>query len=118
MRAVSTFQNVYLHLGRIDFRKSIDGLARLVELEMEKNPFESSLFVFLCRRRQKIKLLYWDRNGFALWVKRLECHKFPWPKNRQAAVHEVSAREMDWLLEGVDIFLTRPHESLNYSRVG
>lgn len=72
MRVIRDFDTVYLHRAPVDFRKSIDGLAAIVERELALDPFARSLFVFTCRRRNKVKILYFDRTGFALWYKRLE----------------------------------------------
>ena len=62
---------VYLYAEFVDMRKSINGLAALVEQETELSPFDTTLFVFCNRQRDKIKLLLWERNGFVLWYKRL-----------------------------------------------
>jgi transposase len=72
-------KRVFLAVGSTDMRKSINGLSVLVERAMEMNPFDGDLFVFCNRRRNMIKILYWDKNGFALWHKRLEKHRFHWP---------------------------------------
>lgn len=66
---------VYLALGNTDMRKAINGLSVLVEGNLSLNPFSGHLFVFTNRRRNILKILYWDRNGFCLWQKRLEKHR-------------------------------------------
>ncbi len=71
---------VYLCRAPIDFMKSIDGLSVLVEQELQLNLFGSALYVFVNRHHSKIKALYWHRNGFCLWQKRLEADKFAWPR--------------------------------------
>ena len=71
---------VYLHREPVDFRKSINGLSLIVEQQMQLSPFTQALFVFCNKRRDKLKVLYWDNTGFALWYKRLEKDKFKWPK--------------------------------------
>lgn len=71
---------IYLYGTDVDFQKSINGLVLLVEQELKRSAFEPALFVFCNRGRDKIKALYWDRTGFALWYKRLERHLFKWPK--------------------------------------
>ena len=63
---------VYLCREPIDMRKQIDGLALLVQEAMELNPFEEAVFLFGNRQRDKVKLLFWERNGFVVWYKRLE----------------------------------------------
>ena len=74
-----TNTELYLYAEFVDMRKSMDGLATLIEQETELSPFDCKLFVFCNRRRDKIKLLYWERNGFVLWYKRLEKLRFKWP---------------------------------------
>lgn len=76
---VSTVQ-VYLYTQIVDFRKAINGLSLIVKQEMGLPLFDESLFVFCNRGRDKIKILYWERNGFCLWQKRLEKDRFKWPK--------------------------------------
>ena len=74
------FDEVFLHQGTVDFRKSINGLSEIVQNDLAFNLFGKYLFVFLCKNRKKIKILYWDETGFALWYKLLEKDRFPWPK--------------------------------------
>lgn len=108
---------VRLCTGAVDMRKSIDGLSMLVEQELELDPFAAQLFVFSNRRRDKLKILYWDRSGFALWYKRLEKARFPWPEARGASVLSITGRELRWLLDGIDFFRLTPHETLQYRSV-
>lgn len=68
----------YLYAEPIDMRKSIDGLAALVEQELALSPYSDAVFVFCNRSRDKIKLLCWERNGFIVWYKRLEKQRFHW----------------------------------------
>lgn len=79
MRSVREFSAIYLHRAPVDGRKMINGLAAIVESEMGKSPMDGSLFVFTGRRRDSIRLLYWDRCGFCLWMKKLEKERFRWP---------------------------------------
>ncbi|TEE63219.1 transposase [Pseudomonas aeruginosa] len=71
MRPDAKVQKVYLYPKPVDFRKSINGLAALVELDIKVEVFNPVLFVFLNRTRSQVKILYWERNGFCLWLKRL-----------------------------------------------
>ncbi len=73
MRPNAKVEKVYLYPKPFDFRKSIDGLAALVELDIKVAVFDPVLFVFLNKPRNRVKILYWERNGFCLWLKRLEC---------------------------------------------
>jgi transposase len=108
---------VYLYRGIVDMRKSINGLSAIVEQELGLSPFAPRLFVFCNRRRDKIKILYWERSGFVLWYKRLEKARFPWPRRDKEGVLEMTGRELNWLLDGIDLFRLRPHEELTYKSV-
>ncbi len=100
----------------VDFRKAINGLSILVEQELALDPFAPKLFAFTNRKRDRIKLLYWDRTGFALWLKRLEKARFPWPASGEATV-TMTGRELNWLLDGIDWLRLKPHADLSYDSV-
>ncbi len=108
---------VYLYSGPVDMRKSIDGLAAIVEQELELSPMTEVLFVFCNRGRDKIKLLYWERNGFVLWYKRLEKQRFIWPKHDGDDAIQVDGYQLNLLLDGLDIFNNKPHKALFYTTV-
>ncbi len=72
---------VFLATGYTDMRKSINGLSIVVAQHLERDPLSGHLFVFCNKRQNMVKILYWDRNGFCLWHKRLEKQSFRWPKN-------------------------------------
>jgi len=108
---------VFLAVGTTDMRKSIDGLCLLVQMQLARDPFAGHLFGFCNRRRNMVKILYWDRNGFCLWQKRLERHRFAWPES-QHQVLGLDGRELNWLLEGLDLRQYRSHETLHYSLAG
>jgi transposase len=108
---------VYLCRDVVDMRKSINGLSILAEQAMELDLFSASLFVFCNRKRDKLKLLYWERTGFVLWYKRLEKDRFPWPRTADALVVSLTGRELNWLLDGVDIFSLHPHEALHFESI-
>jgi len=107
---------VFLAPGSTDMRKAINSLSILVEASLRVDPFSGHLFVFCNQGRTILKILYWDRNGFCLWQKRLEKHRFQWPQNRDE-VMEIGARELSFILEGLDIGSVHPHGSLRYSTV-
>lgn len=117
MHPGSRIEAVYLCRDPVDFRKSIDGLAALVEQVFEANPFGTTLHVFTNARRNKIKALYWHRNGFCLWYKRLERERFAWPGPASGPTQSVTMRELEWLLEGFDLWRNRAHETLHYMSV-
>jgi transposase len=107
---------VYIATGSTDMRKAINGLSVLVESRMELDPFSGHIFVFSNRRRNMIKVLYWEHNGFCLWQKRLERERFRWPQ-RVEEVMKISARELRWLLDGLEVVQGRAHRQLQYSSV-
>lgn len=113
MRPANDLPVVYLCRDAIDFRKGINGLAVLVEEALQLDPFSEHLFVFCNRRRNRIKILYWERNGFCLWQKRLERDRFAWPRDDEALV-TLTGKQLNWLLDGVDLWALRPHKRLTY----
>lgn len=105
---------IFVRPGVTDMRKQINGLAIIAEAVMNQKPFSGNLFLFCGRSRNVMKALYWDRNGFCLWMKRLEKDRFPWPSD------DVEAREIDreqvlLLLRGIDFW--REHRGLTYTSV-
>jgi len=105
---------VYLARGITDMRKSINGLSILVSQKLEMDTLSGHLFVFCNRRRNMIKVLYWDRNGFSLWHKRLEKQYFKWP-SAATDVYEIDHRQLRWMLEGLDIRQVHGHKALKYA---
>lgn len=99
---------VYLCLPTVDMRLSFDRLAALASEVCGQSPLSGHLFVFHSRRRDRIKILYWDRDGLALWYKRLERGTFPIPKpDGDSQSLAASPAELSMLLEGVDISSVR-----------
>jgi transposase len=107
---------VYVAIGRVDMRKSIDGLSMVVSQQFSLDPFSGCLFAFSNRRRTVVKVLYWDRNGFCLWQKRLENERFRWPETRDDVL-KISHRELRWLLDGLEVQQRQAHGSYRYSAV-
>ena len=97
-------------------RKNINGLALLVEQGLGLDPFAQAAYVFSNRRRDRIKILLWDRNGFWLLIKRLEADRFQWPK--ESDLVELSVEQLHWLLDGINLSAMRPHPARHYLRVG
>jgi transposase len=81
MNAVPGSAQVFLVLGATDMRKAIDGLSVMVADQLAQDPLSGAYFVFINRSRTIVKVLYWDRNGFCLWQKRLERDRFRWPES-------------------------------------
>jgi transposase len=95
-------------------RKSLNGLSMLVESRFGLDLFSGSLFAFCNKRRDTVKILYWDWNGFSLWTKRLEQELFRWPDSEQEVL-EISQTALGWLLHGLD--LRQAHQRLEYCSV-
>ena len=104
---------VFLATGPTDLRKSIDTLAILVAGQMELDPLSGHLFGFCNRKRDTVKILYWDRNGFCLWHKRLERDRFRWPAT-DIEVRQIGFRELRWLLDGLSL-QQAAHGELRYN---
>jgi transposase len=105
---------IWLHKDFVDFRKSINGLLLIVEENIPMSPFDEALFIFCNKNRDKLKILYWDKTGFALWYKRLEKDKFKWPTGHEQDCLELNEQQLGWLLSGYDVIGHRP---LFYSSV-
>ncbi|MBK8229373.1 MAG: IS66 family insertion sequence element accessory protein TnpB [Candidatus Eisenbacteria bacterium] len=108
---------VYLCQGAVDMRKSINGLSTLVEGALGLSPFEPALYVFRNRQRDKVKVLYWEGNGFVVWYKRYEKQRVYWPEPTAEGVTTVTGRELNWLLDGYDLSKLRPNRKLSYASV-
>jgi len=113
MRPVESGLTIYFCRVPVDFRKAIDGLAAYVQSVMGKDPFDKALYVFISKRRNKIKILYFERCGFVLWYKRLEEEKFHWP-NGDDDVVTLSTQQLNWLLDGFNLNAMTPHTEKRY----
>jgi transposase len=117
MRPTAPLWPVYLCAEPVDFRKGMGSLAVLVEAQLQLNPFAEALFVFTNRSSTALKVLYWERNGFCLWQKRLEQDRFVWPKADEAGVVSLTVQQLNWLLDGYDISRLQPHPALDFRSV-
>jgi transposase len=97
---------VFVAVGASDLRRGFDGLAQLARDQLEQDPMTGHLFVFANRKRDRIKILYWDQSGFAIWMKRLEQGRFNWPASDAVRV-EWSSAELAAVLGGIDLKETR-----------
>ena len=99
---LSASQQVYLVTGYTDLRRSIDGLAMIVQSRLNLDPFSMALFLFCGRRRDRIKGLLWEGDGFLLLYKRLDNGQFQWPRIETEA-KLLTTQQTRWLLEGLMI---------------
>lgn len=94
---------IYVACGYTDMRKQIDGLAQLVEHNFQLSPFDNAFFLFCGRRRDRIKALYWEGDGFVLLYKRLDAKgAYQWPRSLEQ-VRELTPQQYRWLMEGLEI---------------
>ncbi len=105
---------IFIKPGPTDMRKQINGLSVIIKEELNLDPLNGNLYLFCNKNRRRLKILYWDRNGFCLWLKRLEQDKFPWPKNSEES-KEITKHQLEMLLDGINFF--NAYEKLNYSAV-
>lgn len=99
---ITAAKEIYIACGYTDMRKSIDGLAALVQESLGLDPFAPALYLFCGKRRDRIKGLLWEGDGFVLLYKRLENGNFKWPGS-EAEVRSLSWQEFRWLLEGLSV---------------
>jgi transposase len=117
MKTAQEFSQVMLHRDPIDFRKGIFSLAAYVQNILQEDVFNSQqLFVFSNKSKSAVKILYWDKTGFAMWSKALEKQRFCWPKLPFENAVAVSPEELNWLLSGIDIFKLKRHIEVKLSR--
>jgi transposase len=117
MKRAEDFAGIFIHRDRVDMRKSINGLSEIVgEAGMGdlRGPY---LFVFAGRNKSCIKVLYWDKTGFALWMKRLEEARFPWPKKDPEGVVKLTAEQFNWLLDGVDVWKVKRFSAVSFEQI-
>jgi transposase len=108
---------VYLCVAPTDLRKQAASLALLVEQSLKRDVFAPALYVFSNTRRDRIRILYWERNGLVLWSKRLEQQRFIWPRMSDGDTVSMSGGELNQLLDGFDVW-AKGHRELALKRVG
>lgn len=113
---ISKADQIYIACGCTDMRKSIDGLANIVQQNFKLNPFQNSLFLFCGNKRDRLKALYWEGDGFVLLYKRLESGSFQWPRDADE-VKRITTQEFRWLLEGLSINQPKAVKQIKRSKV-
>ncbi len=102
LKELAVQTEVYLVTGYSDLRKGIEGLATVIQGHLSLDPFNKSLYLFCGRRRDRIKGLLWEGDGFLLLYKRLDSGVFRWPRNETEA-RLLTEQEIRWLMEGLEI---------------
>ena len=115
MLSVREGTKIYVSLQTTDMRKAMNGLSALVVDVLLQSPQSGHLFLFFNKSKDKVKVLFWDRNGFVLYYKRLEQHKFHIPRLNDSTVLEVSEAQLHGLLAGFDLTLMQQFSDINYS---
>lgn len=105
--------NIWLYSNPTDMRKSIDGLAIIVSEQLDKNPCGPEVFVFYNTAKDKLKILYYDKNGFCLWYKRLEKGRFLLPL-LSGKCYGLTVERLRWLLDGLRVEGLRGNPELNF----
>ena len=100
---------VYIACGYTDLRRGIDGLASIVESQFQMDPFQRVMVLFCGRKRDRLKALYWEGDGFLLLYKRLEQGSFQWPRTKNE-VKALTAQQYRWLMEGLSIEQPKAHK--------
>lgn len=118
MRPADSVPQVYLCTEAVDFRKSITGLSLIVEQSLRLDPFSPALYVFANKRKDKVKILCWEKNGFCLWYKSLEKERFKWPADLTPQTYSMDGEQLNRLLDGFDLWRNKPHQRLLYRSVG
>ena len=95
-------------------RKSVNGLSFIVSAVLEEDLYSGNLFAFCSKTKRIIKILYWERNGFCVWYKKLDKDRFLWPKD-QSEVKQISNRQLSWLLDGLNLEQPHAYKQLNFN---
>jgi transposase len=103
MLSLSTSTRIFIAIGATDMRKGFDGLCGLVSSTLQQDPLSGTLFLFVNRRRDRLKILYWDGDGLAIWYRRLEQGTFQLPScDQEASSVQIKSDELMMLLRGID----------------
>lgn len=117
IRPSVSISKIYLYRNPVDFRKMVNGLSLIVEHELNLSPMDGHLYVFFNRNRRKTKILYWDKTGFVLYSKHLEQDRFSLPKSINDVI-TINGEQLNWILDGINIDLIKPHQTIYYQHAG
>lgn len=107
---------IFIACGHTDMRKSIDGLSAIVSQNFNLDPFQNALFLFCGRRRDRMKALYWEGDGFMLLYKRLENGSFQWPKHIDE-IRNITHQQYRWLIEGLSVDQKKVIQNVSNKRI-
>lgn len=119
MLSISPSIKIYLYAAVADLRCGYGGLSALVENAMGEDPLSGHLFMFVNRRRNRIKLLYWATDGYAIWMKRLERGSFELPTSTSDSLSvKITASQLALILEGIELSSVRRRKRYQRSKAG
>ena len=120
MLSVPSSLKIFLYGQAADLRRGYDGLAAIVQDAMGEDPLSGSLFIFVNKRGNRIKLLYWDRDGYAIWMKRLEIGSFELLRSNTPDSPKVklTASQLSLILEGIDLASVRRRPRFRLAKAG
>jgi len=110
MLSISSAQRYFIYRDLTDMRKGFDSLSGLVRSEFKMNPLSGDVFIFLSRSRNKIKLLQWQRDGFAIYYKRLEKGRFELPEKIEGSCAVISSQKLMLIMEGIKLSSVKKHK--------
>ena len=112
MKSIEQFQNLYLYREPVDMRKYRNGLCEIIVHKMKRDVFTSSLFIFTNKKKDILRIIYWDKTGFAVWSKKLDEQKYRWPKKMFSGQElKITDKQLQLLFNGIDI---TAHKELAY----
>ncbi len=114
---VKSFTSIFIHRKPVDMRRGINGLSEIVQMEEMGSFAGRHLFVFCGKRKNSIKILYFDKSGFCMWQKRLDKDRFPWPRKLEEEVIHITPEQLSWLLEGYDVWKMRAFSEVKFEKV-
>lgn len=119
MLSISPAVKIFLYAGAADLRRGYDGLASLVSEAMGEDPLSGHLYLFINRRGNRIKLLYWAGDGYAIWMKRLERGSFELPSSTSDSLSvKITASQLSLILEGIELSSVRRRKRYRLSQAG
>jgi transposase len=117
MLSITSAQRYFLHSGKADMRKGFDSLCGIVREEFKMNPLSGDVFIFVSRTRNRIKLLQWQSDGFAMYYKRLEKGRFELPDKSEETSLTISSQELMFIMEGIQLSSVRKHKRYEHAYV-
>jgi transposase len=104
---------IYFYRKPVSFRYQIDGLMRLIADTLQMNPTSGQIFIFRNKGKDRLKILYYERNGFWLLYRRLESGRFKYPEEDEIAM-PLTVDQFQWLLSGLDVMAHTPQKEVKY----